>query len=503
MHWLDMEQSLALDLDAPEAGGPGAFKRFRDALTPPMTGLIAAALAAPLAVALLFLMTPPQFRAEARISAAPASTADANAAFLGGEAWLIASRDLGRRAIKALDLAAMPEFDPVASEATPFARALVILGLAPDYARLSPGDRVLRSYESRLSVSASEKTGLIDVAFRSRDPAFAAAAANQVSALYIEMRERAQEPDGPAVIARMIAPASVPLRPMAPSRRLIAAAALGGAALAVIGFGAVRRPPRRRMAKLTLEEAPLEPPQAVGGEPAFVRLGGLRPSASGAEASRSAAAARADGADAIDDIARRILAARRDGGALRIVGAALTQGDGAADLMLRLARRLGDAGRSILLCLDDADGAVSGAPAQDGEPGVRDLLAATASFAEAIRRDPPSRLHIIPAGPRASADKTGAGGEHAPIDIEALGEVLDALTRTYDFIWLLAPALDPGGAAWTLADGADFFVLAAPPRPRGGALAKAEADLRACGARDVLAVCEPLPQGVRLGQDAA
>ena len=117
--------------------------------------------------------------------------------------------------------------------------------------------------------------------------------------------------------------------------------------------------------------------------------------------------------------------------------------------MLTLARRLGNEGRSILVRLDDADGGAD-ALALGGEPGVRDLIAASASFSEAIRRDPRSRLHVIPAGPRAASDEVPA--EPGPIEAAELSGVLDALARTYDFIWLLAPALDASDMA---------------PRPRG------------------------------------
>jgi Mrp family chromosome partitioning ATPase len=168
--------------------------------------------------------------------------------------------------------------------------------------------------------------------------------------------------------------------------------------------------------------------------------------------------------------------------------------------MLALARRLGGEGRSILLRLDDADGGAE-ALALRGEPGVRDLINATASFAEAIRRDPRSRLHVIPAGPRAASDETAP--EPEPIDAGELGGVLDALARTYDFIWLLAPALDAGDMARTLAAEADFFVLAAPPKPQGGAIARAQGELRESGARNILVIGAPIPAGRRLGQDAA
>jgi len=155
---------------------------------------------------------------------------------------------------------------------------------------------------------------------------------------------------------------------------------------------------------------------------------------------------------------------------------------------------------AILVRLDDCDGATD-ALAFSGAPGVRDLIEASASFAEAIRRDPRSRLHVIPAGPRRAPDELPL--EPAPIEVHELGGVLDALARTYDFSWLLAPALDADDLARGLAAEADFVVLAAPPRPQGGAIARAEAELREAGARDILVIGAALPPARSLGQDAA
>jgi Mrp family chromosome partitioning ATPase len=244
----------------------------------------------------------------------------------------------------------------------------------------------------------------------------------------------------------------------------------------------------------------MEPPRAVGDAPVFVRLGDPRRPLSQAGLNAASKRYADEDADLLDKVAARIVAGRREGGALRIVGAGLAPGAAASALMLTLARRLGNEGRSILVRLDDSDGGAD-ALAFSGEPGVRDLIKASASFAEAIRRDPRSRLHVIPAGPRGSPDDIPP--DVGPIEAGELGGVLDALARTYDFIWLLAPALDAGDMAQSLAAQADFFVLAAPPRPPGGAIARAEAELRASGARDILVIGAPLPAARSLGQDAA
>ena len=99
--------------------------------------------------------------------------------------------------------------------------------------------------------------------------------------------------------------------------------------------------------------------------------------------------------------------------------------------------------------------------------------------------------------------RTNSALEPGPIEAHELAGVLDALARTYDFIWLLAPALDADHLARGLAAEADFVVLAAPPQPRGGAIARAEAELREAGARDILVIGAALPPARGFGQDAA
>jgi Mrp family chromosome partitioning ATPase len=500
MHWLDMGRDAGafsgLDPEAPDLKRARPLDLLCNALALHKTGLTAGLIAAPLAVALFLMAAPLQYRAVARLAAPVADAANAGAV-LAGEARLIASREFGRRTIKALDIDARPEFDSLSAGAGPIGGALVFLGLTPDPARISRDERILQAYEDRLSVSRSE-TGL-DIAFRSRDRAFAATAANRIAALYLDLRgkpAKAGDPDAPAVMAAMISPAVQPVRPLLPARRLMFEIAAGAAVLAALGFGAMRRPPRRRPEI----EAPMEPPRAVGDAPVFVRL--ADPPRTLSQAGQNAASKRFadEDADLLDKVAARIIAGRRETGALRIVGAGLAPGAAASALMLTLARRLGNEGRSILVRLDDADGAAD-ALAFSGEPGVRDLIAASSSFAEAIRRDPRSRLHVIPAGPRRAPDDLPL--EPGPIEADELGGVLDALARTYDFIWLLAPALDASDIARTLAAQSDFFVIAAPSKPQGGAIARAEAELRATGARDILVIGAPLPAARSLGQDAA
>ena len=500
MHWLDMGRDsgafCGLDPEAPDFERARPLDFLRNALALHKSGLIAGLLAAPLAVALFLVAAPLQYRAVARLAAPVADGANAGA-IRAGEARLIASREFGRRAIKALDIDARPEFDPAATGAGPVGAALVFLGLTPDPARMSRDERILRAYEDRLSVSASE-SGL-DIGFRSRDRAFAAVAANRIAALYLDLRGKtpdAGDPDAPAVVAAMISPAVQPVRPVLPARRLVIEIAAGAAALAIFGFGAMRRSPRRRPEA----EAPMEPPRAVGDAQVFARIGDPRRPLS--QAGQNAAAKRyaEEDADLLDKVAARN--SRRPPGRRRAAHR----------------RRRARAGRRGLR--PDADlwragsamrGARFWSASTIATGPTRSPLAARPACAISSKPAPPSprRSGAIRARGCMSFRPVRAGSpdelplEPGPIEAHELAGVLDALARTYDFIWLLAPALDADHLARGLAAEADFVVLAAPPQPRGGAIARAEAELREAGARDILVIGAALPPARGFGQDAA
>ncbi len=98
----------------------------------------------------------------------------------------ITSRDLARRAIKALDLEGNPEFDPVAKGIGPLSRVLILLGIMRDPTRMSPEERMLETFQDRLSVFSPLKTRVITIDFQSRDPELAARAANKIAELYLK-----------------------------------------------------------------------------------------------------------------------------------------------------------------------------------------------------------------------------------------------------------------------------------------------------------------------------
>jgi len=118
------------------------------------------------------------------------SAVDAEA--VASQVQLLTSRDIARRAIKALHLEGNPEFDPLAKGIGPLKRILVLLGVARDPTLTSPEDRILETFQERLTVFSPLKTRVLTVDFQSKDPELAAVAANKVAELYLEEQSNAK-----------------------------------------------------------------------------------------------------------------------------------------------------------------------------------------------------------------------------------------------------------------------------------------------------------------------
>ncbi|MGC2224828.1 MAG: Wzz/FepE/Etk N-terminal domain-containing protein [Methylocella sp.] len=422
------------------------------------------------------------------------------------QAQLIASRDLARQAIKDLGIADNPEFDPVTSGPGPGFRALIFLGIVRDPARKGPEDRVLEAYSDRLRVSGPDRGGLVTIAFQSEDRELAANAANRIAELYLEMRAGAKHtadlPRTPD--ARIVSRAVAPQHPLYPSQALLV---LSGAAMLVMGVGALVSIvlPRGRLPLRA--EAPLEQPRALGQVRVFARIKDvagrrrrLTPKLDPPLAIEEETGGDDPDGQAMARIVTRILAVPARGPqGTRLVATSLQATGAASCVMLDLARRLAREGRSIVIGLDeslllDLESSTAGAPHGDPpgvEPALCDLLAGTASFAEVIRRDPASRLHFL------------AVGRDAELDLHEFANVLDALVGIYDFIVTIAPPLDRNGIAKTLAAEADVVLLAAQGEPRGGAVFEAERQLIESGAREVLLIGLPAESPRDLSRDAA
>ena len=484
----------------------------------------------PLAALLLFLvllgcllfLQPPRYSAETRILIGPRAASliglRSSHAFYGGangasaaagQAQLIASRDLARRAIKALHFEELPEFDAAAQDQGPVTRVLIFLGIERDPARKSREDRVLEAYQDRLQVSAPGRGSLVTIAFQSEDPELAARAANRIAELYLEMRADANvlpANDGARIVSRAI----TPTRPLDPKQPLLL---LSGAAMLVIAFGsAVLMVSMGRGLTARVEE-PVAQPRTLGQERIFTHLRvpakvWSRPGREWAPLPLGRARLDESGDEsATAEIVAHILSAplpgSRAGGAKRgkrVVATSLGPAAAASGMMRDLARDLAREGCSLVIGLDESSlfdvrrpsaGVPQGCVAAGEPPGLCDLLDGTASFDEVIRREPASRLHCL---------RVGRGDE---LKLPEFMAVLDALTETYDFLLMIAPPLGHDGIAETLAAKADFAVLAVPARPQGGSVFEAESRLLEAGAREVLLIGLPAEPPHALGRDAA
>ena len=191
------------------------------------------------------------------------------------------------------------------------------------------------------------------------------------------------------------------------------------------------------------------------------------------------------GAD-IESLAARIVAAHLPGRGLHVVGASMGAATAGDDLIM-LAQLLSNRGRSIIVDLNATPSMLArlaglnadGGGTIDGLVGLSELLSGDASFAEVIHRDHASRLHFIPTGGREA-------------DFRDFDLILDALSETYDFITLLAPAFPRSEIAKVMAPYADFVVLAAAAGVEPRKLVSLEGELIEAGAREVIVLGRPV-----------
>jgi len=193
-----------------------------------------------------------------------------------------------------------------------------------------------------------------------------------------------------------------------------------------------------------------------------------------------------DRAEAIAASLARHIAARSDARrSICIVTARLTRNDAGTGMEVALGRNLSQNAHAIILDLDGQ--AANFAPlfgeeldereADRGLTGLTDLLRGDASFAEVIYRDNASQLHYIPAG---------YAGNFSIADFDL---ALAALTRTYDFIILMAPPFERNETIFLLAAHADFLIVSAGQAARR-TTEEIKRDLIDAGAKDVIIVNE-------------
>ena len=149
----------------------------------------------------------------------------------------------------------------------------------------------------------------------------------------------------------------------------------------------------------------------------------------------------------------RVVAAHVPGRGMHVVGVGIAGEN--PDVLIALARSLAERGRTVMVDLDRSPAKLAplmrtgaeGGNEIAGLLGLSELLGGDASFAEVIHRDHASRLHFIPTG-------------RLEADFRDFDLILDALTATYDFIVMLAPAYPQSEIAKIMAPYADFVVLA-------------------------------------------
>lgn len=462
--------------------------------------LVALSLAAFLLAGVGLLPATPSYRAEAQVLLGPRTSGliglrshllyperdNGATAIAKSQMQLVSSRDLARRAIKELGIESKPEFDPLARGLGPGSRALVLLGLKRDPARMSLQERILQSYEDRLSVSARQQEKLVTIGFQSEDRVFAADAANRIADLFLEMRSKAMTAGPGAPDARIVARASAPGTPVFPGRALFLVFGLSATvvtALGTIAAGAyMRTRPQFFVAQAPdAERTPLRP------LPVLVRLDetGTR----GPAPMRSETISRTESGqtEAVTDIVELILTARRGPTGTCVLVTSPTEDAAVLQKVVALGRELGHSGRSIIVGLGGTGRDFAHCPSEplrseaDAKPapGFADIAAGRASFAEVIRRDPVSRLHILPAGQIES------------LDPEASSSVIEALAKTYDFVLLLAPPVDQDETARILAAKADVTVLATAAVHGEAAVREAREELTDHGARKILMMGVP------------
>ncbi len=112
---------------------------------------------------------------------------------IASQVQLLLSRDLARQVIQKNKLAELPEFDPVLRGMSPVRMLLGLFGIGRDPFRMTPEERVLDSYYSRLAAYAVDKSRVIVVEFQSQDPDLAARIANSIADGYLVLQQDARQ----------------------------------------------------------------------------------------------------------------------------------------------------------------------------------------------------------------------------------------------------------------------------------------------------------------------
>ncbi len=207
----------------------------------------------------------------------------------------------------------------------------------------------------------------------------------------------------------------------------------------------------------------------------------------GEDAIEEAMAERPDDELSIDAAADRLVAS----GAVRAIFVS-PEGDEAAATSVMVARAVCDAGLRVLFLDLTVSGAASSSMLESSRyPGITNLLASEAQFADVIRGDLYSDCHVIPVG-TADAEKAMRAADRLPI-------IMASLTTAYDMVVVECGPTDAHGISRVVDEDAE--VLVSVIEPDDEAVAGIAADLAANGYEHVHMVTPvghilpPAPEG--------
>lgn len=199
-----MDQRFDQDSAYDEGAGEIDLGALGRALLRKRRWIVIPTLAAVLAMGAYVIVTKPMYTADAEVllenqenfaprpPQAPVTDANFEEQFVGSQIQLLTSRDIAKRAIAKLGLVGNPEFDPAAKGIGALSRILVLFGVQRDPTGVTPEDRVVDTFEKRLTVFSPLKTRVLTIEFQSHDPVTAARVANELVALYLETQSDAK-----------------------------------------------------------------------------------------------------------------------------------------------------------------------------------------------------------------------------------------------------------------------------------------------------------------------
>ncbi len=371
-------------------------------------------------------------------------------AVLEAQAKLIASRDTLRRAAAELGVTEASAFSKPSLQA----RVLMALGLGGGKL-VSPEERLTDALAMRFSAVPSGRGRAIDVRFSSENADFAVRFVDHVLADYLLL----QGAEG-GIGARMVSSAA----PVASEATLSpqAGGAVAGFLVLLLGAGiaSIGRWRRRDVAELP-EEAPLSV-DVPNPHDAMIADREAAGTVDGAESAPVISPATSTIVPAVD------LAGRR-----RVAVACFGEGDENRRLVDELAREGGFNGARIVV-IDASRRACD-------RPGLAELLAGDADFADVIQRNGSSRAHEIGAGRRPLAALAD--------DAEAAAMLIEALEQTYDLVLIDLGRLRADAAFALFARLAGQLMLTGDAEPN--AVETLLAALGRRGVKDIVRVASP------------